>query len=150
MIHLTDDEARRLGFRTEVAHSSLLRAGSLNRTERKFRDEVLRPAWDAGRIAAFYREPIKFRIAGNTHYTPDFLVSPSFTRPSDRLIIVEVKGYMREDAAVKIKAAASLYPCFDWLVAFGTRRQEGWRVHQVTAHGGISRAHVVFPWDYGD
>ena len=53
--------------------------------------------------------PIKFRLAKATFYTPDFLVITC-----DAFEIHEVKGYMRDDAAVKLKTAAEMFPWFRW------------------------------------
>lgn len=57
-------------------------------------------------INSYAFEPLKLRLADNTYYTPDFLVC----RDDGVLECHEVKGYWREDARVKIKAAAELFP----------------------------------------
>lgn len=77
-----------------------------------------------------YREPFKLRLAGRTYYTIDF-----FT-PSD-LHCWEIKGHMRDDAAVKIKVAAELHPYYNFVLV--TRDAAGnWRCRYVT-RTGISR-----------
>lgn len=59
-----------------------------------------------GEIIWHKYEGIKLKLADNTFYTPDF-----FVVTKDReLECRETKGFMRDDAAVKIKVAASLYP----------------------------------------
>jgi hypothetical protein len=45
----------------------------------------------------------------------------------------EVKGFMRDDAAVKLKVAASMYPCFRWVLVQRDRRR--WRCIEVTDKG---------------
>jgi hypothetical protein len=59
-----------------------------------------------GEIAWYAFEPIKFRLAANTFYTPDFLVMMA----DGQLEVHECKGFWEDDARVKIKVAASLYP----------------------------------------
>lgn len=57
-------------------------------------------------IAWYKFEGIKFRLADNTFYTPDFVILNN-----DFLFEVhEVKGFWTDDAKVKIKVAAELYP----------------------------------------
>jgi len=68
-------------------------------------------------------ESLKFRIgkAGKRcWYTPDFLVVVSSQGDCghDNLEIHEVKGgFIRDDARVKLEAAARLYPQFRWIMA---------------------------------
>ena len=56
-------------------------------------------------------EPIKLRLAHTTFYTPDFLVIQA-----DGFEFHETKGFMRDDAAVKLKVAAQLYPWFTFVL----------------------------------
>ena len=51
-------------------------------------------------------EPFKLRLAIKTFYTPDFLVVTA----DDLLEIHEVKGFVRDDAIVKLKVAAEKFP----------------------------------------
>lgn len=48
----------------------------------------------------------KFKLADNTFYTPDFAVMLA----SSELQCHEVKGFWTDDARVKIKVAADIYP----------------------------------------
>ena len=81
--------------------------GRMNKTEAKHaRDLECRKL--SGEIAGYWFEEIKFRLADRTWYTPDF-----FVKMADGTFEVhEVKGFMEDDAAVKIKVAARLFPCF--------------------------------------
>jgi hypothetical protein len=82
-----------------------LKAGTLNKTEAAYA-EFLELRKRAGEVAWFKFEGVKLRLADNTFYTPDFLVMLS-----DRsLECHEVKGFWQDDARVKIKVAADLYP----------------------------------------
>lgn len=49
---------------------------------------------------------VKFRLADKTWYTPDFYIM----LPGGAIEIHETKGWMRDDANVKIKVAAEMYP----------------------------------------
>jgi len=82
-----------------------LPAGTMNKTEAAY-DKHL---WDlrfAGEVLWHKFEAVKFRLADNTFYTPDFMVLPA----SGYAEIHEVKGFWEDDARVKIKVAASIYP----------------------------------------
>jgi len=83
--------------------------------------DVLR---QAGIIERWAFEPLTFRLAHRTGYTPDFVL----WYPDRRVRIIEVKGYLRDDAAVKFKLARKLFPEWEWLMV---RRVKGhWeRVH---------------------
>lgn len=107
----------------------------LNKTERRFRDEV------TSLVHRIRRESLKFRLAGRTWYTPDFIVQefPYGTPP----LCVEIKGFMRDDAAVKLKTAASLYPEFRWLLVRAIKG--GWDVREVTGRG-IGRERIAMAW----
>ena len=79
----------------------------MNRTEERYADHLaLLKA--AGRIANYWYESLKFRLADRTWYAPDFLVM----LPDGSLELHEVKGYMEEDAAVKLKVVSELYWAF--------------------------------------
>lgn len=74
---------------------------------------------------------ITLKLANGVRYTPDFNVTD---RSGDALPeFYEVKGFMRDDAAVKIKVAAALYPQFLFFLV--TKRAKklggGWDVQEV-------------------
>lgn len=82
-----------------------LPAGTMNKTESAYAAhlESLRRSGD---ILWWKFEGVKLRLAPKTHYTCDFMVLKK-----DGLICMdEVKGYMTDDAAVKVKVAASMFP----------------------------------------
>jgi hypothetical protein len=60
----------------------------------------------AGEIEWFAFEAIKLRLADATFYTPDFFVMGA----NGLLECHEVKGHWEDDARVKIKVAAALFP----------------------------------------
>lgn len=82
-----------------------LKGGQMNKTEAAYA-AFLSDESHAGRIQWFKFEGIKLRLADNTFYTPDFAVMAD-----DGVIeLHEVKGFWTDDARVKIKIAADIYP----------------------------------------
>lgn len=78
----------------------------------------------AGEIRSFTFEAIKFRLAANTFYTPDFFVIAA----DGTCEIHETKGFWEEDARVKIKVFAELFPMFR---VFGVTREKGnWKYEE--------------------
>jgi hypothetical protein len=82
-----------------------LKTGAMNRTEASYAATLeLRKA--AGEILWYRFEGVKLRLADNTFYTPDFAVMTA-----DSVIEChEVKGHWTDDARVKVKIAAEMYP----------------------------------------
>ncbi len=82
-----------------------LKTGEMNKTEAAYAD-FLEMRRRCDEIWWFKFEAIKLRLADNTFYTCDFAVMAA-----DRTLeLHEVKGFWQDDARVKIKVAASLYP----------------------------------------
>ena len=79
--------------------------GQMNRLERAY-GEMLMTRKLAGEIAEYHFEAVKFRLADLTYYTPDFMVM----LPDGLIEFHEVKGFWEDDARVKIKVAAEIYP----------------------------------------
>lgn len=82
-----------------------LKTDAMNRTEKAYFG-YLEALKAQGAVAWFKFEGIKFRLADKTFYSPDFAVMLS----SGEMQIHEVKGFWTDDARVKIKMAAELYP----------------------------------------
>jgi len=80
--------------------------GKMNKTEIAYAN-VLELRKKAGAIKSWRFEPIKFRLADKTYYTPDFMVVLG-----DHIEFHEVKGFWEDDARVKIKVVAELFPEF--------------------------------------
>lgn len=82
-----------------------LPVGTLNKTEQAYQRHLeLRKA--AGEVAWYAFEGIKLRLADKTFYTPDFAVMLS----CGALELHEVKGFWADDARVKTKVAAAMFP----------------------------------------
>jgi hypothetical protein len=82
-----------------------LPVGTMNKTEAAYHD-YLTQLQHKGLILWHKFEAMKLRLADNTFYSPDFAVLAA----SGLMEMHEVKGWWMEDAKVKIKVAASLYP----------------------------------------
>ena len=80
----------------------------MNKTERRYADqlEIMKCSGD---IIDWKFEPLKFKIADKTYYTIDFMVIHR-----GHIEFVEIKGFLRDDAAVKFKAVAAMFPWFEW------------------------------------
>lgn len=77
----------------------------MNRWERQYAERLEGDRLN-GTILSWTYQPLKLRLADLTFYTPDFMV----ILQDGTLEMHEVKGFMRDDAAVKIKVAAELFP----------------------------------------
>lgn len=95
-----------------------LPAGTMNKTESAYADH-LTARQIAGEVAWWKFEAVKLRLADATFYSPDFAVMHA----SGILEMHEVKGFWQDDARVKIKVAASLYP-FQFIAI--KRAGKGW------------------------
>jgi hypothetical protein len=82
-----------------------LKAGKMNGTETAY-GKALELRQRAGEVAWYRFEGIKLRLADGCFYSPDFAVMLS----SGEMEIHEVKGHWTDDARVKIKMAAEMYP----------------------------------------
>lgn len=82
-----------------------LPAGEMNQTEAAY-GRLLETRKAAGEVAWYAFEGINLRLAPGTRYTPDFAVMLA----DGTMELHEVKGKWEDDARVKIKVAASMFP----------------------------------------
>jgi len=75
-----------------------------------------------GEIVAWKFEAMKLKLARATFYNPDFLV----VTPEYRIELHETKGHMEDDAAVKTKVAAEMFPEFRIVVVRLVGRPKRW------------------------
>ncbi|AZW22933.1 hypothetical protein AZ19_1734 [Bordetella bronchiseptica E012] len=103
-----------------------LKSGSMNKTEQAYA-AYLNQLQTVGGILWHKFEGMKLRLADNTFYTPDFAVM----RPDGQIELHEVKGFWQDDARVKIKVAADMYP-FKFLAikARAKKNGGGWEVEE--------------------
>jgi hypothetical protein len=103
-----------------------LKVGAMNKTEQAYA-ATLAERQHAGEVAWYKFEGMKFRLADNTFYTPDFAVMLT----DGALEMHEVKGYWQDDARAKIKIAADLYPMrFVAIQAKPKKDGGGWKVEE--------------------
>jgi len=82
-----------------------LKTGEMNKTEQAYKN-YLETRKISGDVVWYKFEGLKFRLADNTFYTPDFAVMLE----NGQIELHEVKGYWQDDARVKIKIVADMYP----------------------------------------
>ena len=103
-----------------------LKVGAMNKTEAAYA-QTLEQRKTAGEVAWYKFEGLKFRLADNTFYTPDFAVLLA----GGALEAHEVKGYWQEDARAKIKIAADMYPLrFVAVQALPKKAGGGWKLEE--------------------
>lgn len=103
-----------------------LKTGRMNKTEAAY-DRYLAGLQASGAILWRKFEGLKLRLADSTFYTPDFAVM----RADGLMELHEVKGFWTDDARVKIKVAAELYP-FRFLAVKARAKKDGggWSVEE--------------------
>ena len=117
-------------YRTKVTNKAAagrfalgrLKTGERNKTEQAYED-FLAMLQRSGQVVWFKFEGVKLRLADNTFYTPDFAVMLA----NGQMEMHEVKGaraIFADDAKVKVKVAAELYP-FPFVVAFPVPKSRG-------------------------
>lgn len=107
---------------TQFCRAAKRQPGQMNKTEQEYAAQ-LQTRVRIGELEWWAYEPMKFRLADNTFYTPDFAV----LRVDGILEFHEVKGApWTDDARVKIKVAAEIY----WMFVFRGLRKEkhDWKI----------------------
>jgi len=103
-----------------------LKTGQMNKTEQAYAN-TLEQRKSAGEIVWYRFEGLKLRLADNTFYTPDFAVMDK----TGVMQCHEVKGFWQDDARVKIKVAAEMYPFeFVAIQAMPKSKGGGWKLEQ--------------------
>jgi hypothetical protein len=96
--------------------------GKMNKTEVRYAEYLERRKM-AGEIIESRFEPFNLRLAPNTYYRPDFLVVTE-----KQIEVHKVKGFMEDDAAVKIKVAANIF----WFFGFKLVKENGRNIWLIT------------------
>ena len=99
-------------------------ADGMNKLERAYSVELENQRL-AGLISSWKFEAMKLRLANRTTYSPDFFV----VLPDGRMEHHETKGFMRDDAHVKLKVAASQFPMFTFRLV--KRKAGAWIITEV-------------------
>ena len=80
--------------------------GKMNKSEEAYARQ-LEAMKHLNQIRRWVFEPFKLRLADRTFYEPDFMVVKN-----EHIEIHEFKGHWEDDARVKVKVAAELFPEF--------------------------------------
>ena len=97
-----------------------LKTGEMNRLEKSYA-EHLDLLLHKGDVVWWKFEAVKLRLADNTFLSPDFFVM----LPSGELEAHETKGFMTEDANVKLKVAAAMFPFRFYLIRAVSKKAGG-------------------------
>lgn len=109
-----------------------------NKTEALFHADAIDEQRE-GLIDVVMWEPFKLKLANwKSTLRPDFLLQREGGRP----VLVDVKGHMRDDAAVKLKEAAWKFARV-FRLAIVSRGKRAWTVRAVSPFGGICRPVVL-------
>lgn len=96
-----------------------MRSGEMNGLEKEY-DNHLKTRLMAGDILWYKFEGVRFVIAPGCSYTPDFFVM----RSNGVLEVHECKGFWTDDAKVKTKVAASMFP-FEFFIVKKVAKKRG-------------------------
>jgi hypothetical protein len=111
-------------MRSAIQALGRLKVGAMNKTEQAYA-ATLEQRKAAGEVYWYKFEGLKFRLADNTFYTPDFAVMLA----GGELEAHEVKGFWQDDARAKIKIAADMYPLRFLAIQARTKKDGGgWKV----------------------
>lgn len=109
--------------REQLAKPAALPNDGMNKLERAYMQHLAYRV-QQGEIRAAVFGVIKLQLAPRTWYSPDFLVIGN-----ECVELHETKGFMRDDAAVKLKVAARMFP---WFVFKLVRRIKGkWDIEAI-------------------
>lgn len=97
-------------------------SSGMNKTEQAFFEYLQH---NIGRTFSVMAQCVTLRLANGVRYCPDFIV-----KGDNFAHAYEVKGFMRDDAAVKLKVAASLYPWIKFHLVT-KRKCGGWDILEV-------------------
>lgn len=111
------------GLRT-ARPGRIKRPGEMNKLEEAY-SWVLEARKRAGEIQWWGYEQMTLKLADGVRYTPDFAVLTLGINTTGQLEFHEVKGYMRDDARVKLKVAAAMFP-FKFLLV--RKSGQGWEI----------------------
>jgi hypothetical protein len=89
--------------------------------EREFWTQWLVPRQQSGHFQWVAYHPIRVVLGSQANYTPDFLAVTAV----GGLEAYETKGFMRQHAAIRIRAAARRLPFVEFLVVTKRRKKDG-------------------------
>lgn len=107
-----------------------LPGGVMNGSEDLYARTVLDVRLNAGHIVYWGFEQFKFRLGCGAWYTPDFFV----VTDQGRVEIHEYKGHWEIAARVRIKAAASAFPWFQFIAIQKPRGLRNYEFETIKSH----------------
>jgi hypothetical protein len=116
---MTVDEVKAAAPKARSRARGRRRPGEMNKTETEY-SALLDGQKLLGAVEWWMFEAIKFRLADNTFYSPDFVVMLA----GGMIEVREVKGHWEDDARVKIKVAAAMFP-FQFVAVTKRRKRDG-------------------------
>jgi len=84
---------------------------------------------ESGVVTRYRFGEVKVRLADKTWYSPDFQVWLHY----GRVVMVETKGWCRDDAAVKFKVARERYSEYQWMMVGRSKGKWEWRMGDTVA-----------------
>ncbi|HMF56746.1 MAG TPA: hypothetical protein VK619_10420 [Pyrinomonadaceae bacterium] len=104
-------------------------AGTMNRTEAAYAD-ILQRRKLSGELLDWWYEAVTFKLADDCRYTPDFMTVRAVT---GQVEFHEIKGsFIRDDALVKLKVAAQMFPFVFYLCVKESKKSGGeWKIKVV-------------------
>lgn len=125
MNEVSVDEFKALAAKAFKSHRRRHTPGEMNKTEQKMADE-LAIELAAGTILWWAFESITLKLAHDTRLTPDFAI----LWPDGSLELRDTKGFMEEDAAVKMRVAADKFWMFRFTI-WEPAKGGGWKAKDV-------------------
>ena len=110
----------KFGQRVEIPAAPQPKGDGMNKTERR-RAVELAALQRAGAIRTWHFNAVTLKLADDCRFTPDFLIE----HIDGRLEFEEIKGFWRDDARVKIKVAARLFPVFTFTALRARKVRDG-------------------------
>lgn len=111
-----------------VVAQGKLKPRKMNKTEARFETEFLKPRLHTHEILWYDFECWSFRIGDDCRYFPDF---PAMLSDGE-IVLFEVKGFMQDDALVKLKAVSERYPFkIKVVTAMPAKEGSGWAIKDI-------------------
>lgn len=96
------------------------KAAGMNKTEAAFHRYLV----EQRLFTWIYPQSVTLLLANGVRYTPDFVCSNG-----QEFVAYETKGFMRDDASVKIKCAATMFPWISFHLV--TRKKTQWQIQKI-------------------
>jgi hypothetical protein len=127
-VRLAEREARHKPTPQAVVVPPNSRELFANKTEAAYADHLERRRL-VGDVYAWRYEAARWKLGHDCTYSPDFMVVDS----DGRIAWHEVKGFMEDDALVKLKTFAAIHPYFAVVLVHGKGRHGagGWEMREI-------------------